>query len=258
MLDETLEPLGLELITEFQAHATHAEERITAISDEIQQNIYTIMTFQIVISVMVIILGVIVAMITAKKITNPIEPLMGRMKAIASGNLDNHPLTVNTQDEIGQLMTASNDMNKNMRTMMLKITDVTQRLSAHSEELTESTHEVRQGTEQISNTMEELATGSETQANQASALSNVMSKFTGKMEEVNRNTIYMQEESNQVLEMTNEGSIFMDSSTNQMENIDAIVRDVVKKVEDLDEKTQDISKLVTVSKKLPIRRTYWP
>src|SRR5690625_4084769 len=57
MLDETLEPFGIELINEFQLHADNAEDRIAAISEETQHNTYTIMVVGIVISALVIILG---------------------------------------------------------------------------------------------------------------------------------------------------------------------------------------------------------
>src|SRR5699024_3312793 len=177
ILNERLESFGTELINEFQLHADNAEERIAVLSDEIQQNTSTMMMIAVLFSVIVIILGVTVALITARKITRPIETLMKRMKSIASGHLNNTPLTINTDDEIGQLVSASNEMNKNMREIMLKITDVTDTLATHSDELTKSTNEVRQGSEQITTTMEELASGSETQANQASALSSIMSNF---------------------------------------------------------------------------------
>lgn len=248
MLDETLEPLGIELIQEFQLHEENAENRIATISDQIQQNLYTLMIAGVVISISVIILGVIISLITARKITKPIGTLMKRMKSIASGHLSHAPLTVNTRDEIGQLVFAANDMNQSMRDIMLKIKDVTDTLSAHSEELTESTHEVQQGSKQISLTMEDLASGSDKQANQANELTRIVTNFTEKMDDVNRNTIHIQEESNQVLELTNEGSVSMDSSTKQMENIDRIVQAVVNKVEELNEKTQNISQLVTVIK----------
>lgn len=246
ILETSLEPLGGELIDGFGNLAEAAEQRIQEIGEEIQQNVNTLMIFGIVISLAVIVLGITIAMITAQMITNPIQTVMKRMKLIASGHLNNERLTVDLRDEIGQLVSAANDMNDNMRDIMVKITDVSHTVSAHSEELTQSAYEVRSGTEQITSTMEELASGAETQAYQSGDLSNMMSNFTGQIEEVNRNAAHVQEESNQVLEMTNEGSVLMDSSTNQMESIDAMVQATVKKVEGLDEQTQEISKLVTV------------
>ncbi|WP_156856992.1 methyl-accepting chemotaxis protein [Oceanobacillus sp. AG] len=246
ILETSLEPLGGELIDGFGNLAEATEQRIQVIGEEIQQNVNTLMTFGVVISLAVIVLGITIAMFTAQMITNPIQTVMKRMKLIASGHLNNERLTVDMRDEIGQLVSAANDMNDNMRDIMVKIKDVSHTVSAHSEELTQSAYEVRSGTEQITSTMEELASGAETQAYQSGDLSNMMSIFTGQIEEVNRNAAHVQEESNQVLEMTNEGSVLMDSSTNQMKSIDAMVQATVKKVEGLDEQTQEISKLVTV------------
>ena len=246
ILETSLEPLGRELIDGFGNLAGTTEQRIQAIGEEIQQNVNTLMTFGIVISLAVIVLGITIAMITARMITNPIQTVMKRMQLIASGHLNNERLNVNMRDEIGQLVSATNDMNESMRDIMVKITDVSHTVSAHSEELTQSAFEVRSGTEQITSTMEEMASGAETQAYQSGDLSSMMSNFTGQIEEVNRNAVHVEEESNQVLEMTNEGSVLMDSSTNQMESIDAMVQATVQKVEGLDEQTQEISKLVTV------------
>src|SRR5690606_36741477 len=108
---------------------------------------------------------------TAKKITDPIQTLMKRMKHIASGHLKNKPLPVVTEDEIGQLMIASNEMNASMRNMLMKISNVTHTLLSLGEKLTHSTVEVRNGSEQISQTMETLATGADKQANEAIQLS---------------------------------------------------------------------------------------
>lgn len=246
ILETSLEPIGRELIDGFGDLASATEQRIQAIGKDIQQNVTILLPVGIVISLAAIVLGITIAMITAKMITKPIQTVMERMNLIASGHLNNERLTVNARDEIGQLVSATNDMNDSMREIMMRITDVSRTVSAHSEELTQSANEVRLGTEQITSTMEELASGAETQADQSSDLSSVMSNFTEQIEEVNRNALEVQEDSNQVLEMTNDGSVLMDSSTNQMESIDTMVQATVEKVEGLDGQTQEISKLVTV------------
>lgn len=246
ILETSLEPIGRELIDGFGDLASATEQRIQAIGKDIQQNVNILLPVGIVISLAAIVLGITIAMITAKMITKPIQTVMERMNLIASGHLNNERLTVNARDEIGQLVSATNDMNDSMREIMMRITDVSQTVSAHSEELTQSANEVRLGTEQITSTMEELASGAETQADQSSDLSSVMTNFTEQIEEVNRNALEVQEESNQVLELTNDGSVLMDSSTNQMESIDTMVQATVEKVGGLDGQTQEISKLVTV------------
>ncbi|MHA6251511.1 methyl-accepting chemotaxis protein [Oceanobacillus sp. CAU 1775] len=248
IMENELEPLGRELIDGFVNLANAAEVRIQEHGDQIQTNMNLFLIVSIVISILVIILGTVIAMITASSIARPIQKVMERMNLISTGDLSQEPLDVQSRDEVGQLVTATNKMNKDMRDIMGRITDVSNTVSAHSEELTQSANEVRSGTEQISSTMEELASGSETQAYQSSSLSNMMSTFTESIEDVNRNTEYVQKESNQVVVMTEEGSVLMDSSMRQMGNIDQAVKNTVEKVEGLDVKTQEISQLVVVIK----------
>ena len=247
-MQTSLEPLGNELIVGFMELANNAEVRIQEIGAETQQNMQIWRVINVIISTLVVILGAIVAYVTAASIANPIRTVMERMQSIADGNLNDEALSVKTRDEVGQLVSATNNMNRSMREIMIKINDVSTTVSAHSEELTQSANEVRSGTDQISSTMEELASGSETQAYQSGELSNLMTDFTTKVQEVNQNSQEVQSESNQVFELTNEGSVLMNSSMEQMESIDGIVLDTVKKVEGLDVESQEISKLVVVIK----------
>lgn len=248
IMEKSLEPLGKELISGFSDLAEQAEIRMQTVGDEIQQNAITIQWLGIIISIAVLFFGIIIALRTASSIVKPIQKIMERMKLIASGELNTEALAVTTEDEIGQLVEAANNMNDSMREIMVKINDVSTTVSAHSEELTQSANEVRSGTEQISSTMEELASGSETQANQSSDLSHLMADFTVKIDGVNKKAAEVENESEQVFEMTNEGSVLMNHSMEQMESIDSIVQDTVKKVETLDAESQEISKLVVVIK----------
>lgn len=248
LMENSLEPLGKELIAGFSDLAEQAEIRMQTVGDEIQQNAVTIQWLGIIISIAVLIFGILIALRTASSIVKPIQKVMERMKLIASGELNTEALAVTTEDEIGQLVEAANNMNDSMREIMVKINDVSTTVSTHSEELTQSANEVRSGTEQISSTMQELASGSETQANQSSDLSQLMSDFTLKIEGVNKKAAEVENESEQVFEMTNEGSVLMNHSMEQMKSIDSIVQDTVKKVETLDAESQEISKLVVVIK----------
>lgn len=246
IMENSVQPLGNELIAGFSELATEREALIQELGDTVKANGDFIMILGMVISALVIVIGIIIAIATAASITRPIRMVMDHMQLVADGNLNQEPLQAKTNDEIGQLVTVANDMNESMRNIMVKINDVSATVTAHSEELTQSANEVRSGTEQISTTMEELSSGAETQANQSGELSGMMATYTKQLDEVNENAEHVQEESNHVFEMTSEGSALMDSSMNQMENIDFIVQDAVRKVQGLDVQSQGISKLVVV------------
>lgn len=198
------------------------------------------------IIIVVLLLSLFVAYFTANSITKPLRVVMDRMGLIASGDLSSEPLTNDLKDEIGQLIVSTNEMSSNSHNLLDQINDVAGTVSAQSEELTQSANEVKSGTEQISITMEELATGAESQADNSSSLMSGMKSFVVKVMEANENGTHIQEASNSVIDMTNEGSKLMASSTKQMAMIDQIVHEAVVKVDGLDKHAQEISELVSV------------
>lgn len=196
--------------------------------------------------VIVLILAIIVSVVTARKITKPIRNIMNRMKDIANGDLSQQSLEIRSNDEIGQLVSATNEMNDNMRDLLSQINKVSETVNSQSEELTQSANEVKEGAEQVSSTMEELASGSETEASTAGDLSATMQQFTKTIEDANNNGEDIQRDTDKVLDITNEGSELMTASKGQMAKIDHIVQDAVRKVQGLDGHSQKISKLVSV------------
>lgn len=246
ILRERAVPLGQELMDGYQGMAT---EREAIIADTGQSNIAegeTMLLIGIVVSILTIVISLVAALIVSGVITKPIITVMDRMKLIAKGDLTNPPLEIKSQDETGQLMAATNEMSSNMRGLLNRIHDVSETVTSQSEELTQSSNEVMTGAEQIAATMQEIAAGSESQANNASDLSSKMELFNTKVQEANEDGEHIQQSSDNVLRMTNEGAELMKSSTEQMAIINRTVHHAVEKVEGLDTHTQEISELVSV------------
>lgn len=246
ILQEKVQPLSGEILLGYQAMAEERETLINEIGeDSIAQGEVTLIV-SVIMPIVIVVLTVIAALITSRVITKPIGIVMERMQRIAEGNLSEEPLEVTSQDETGQLVTATNNMNHNMRDLLNQINNVSETVTSQSEELTQSSNEVMTGTMQVASTMQELASGSESQANNAADLSSGMDSFTARVLEANKNSERVQESSNEILKMTNEGTELMESSTEQMATIDRIVHDAVEKVEGLDTHSQEISELVSV------------
>lgn len=199
-----------------------------------------------IIIILVVLLSVIVAFVTSISITKPLRVVKDRMALIAGGDLSSEPLQTNLKDEIGQLFDSTNEMSLSTHNILDEINVVAETVSSQSEELTQSSNEVKLGTAQIATTMEDLATGTESQADNASMLATGMELFVVKVMEANENGSHIQQASNSVIHMTNEGSKLMASSTKQMAVIDRIVHEAVVKVDGLDQHAQDISELVSV------------
>ncbi|WP_413463183.1 methyl-accepting chemotaxis protein [Bacillus sp. B1-b2] len=192
----------------------------------------------------------ILSVVIPRNISKPISKLKERMDSIAKGDLSNAALKVNTQDEIGALVNSSNEVNENLREMLHSISSVSNNLSNQSNSLTKTSYEVKESSNQISVTMQELAIGSEKQVDITVELSNTMSDFSNEVKEANSNGENVYSSSQQLLGLTKEGSKLMIDSVKQMEVIDRIVKEAVQMVKGLDNKSQEVSKLVGVIKSI--------
>ncbi|MDQ0229019.1 methyl-accepting chemotaxis protein [Metabacillus malikii] len=246
ILDTEVIPLEQDIMEGFKELATTRESIISEIGKEIQSYGESTLIVGIIVSVIVIIVGLFVALKTASHLSKPITALKNRMKLIADGDLSQEALEINSNDEIGQLVLATNEMTEKTRSVLYKINNVSDTVSSKGEELTKASSEVKSGTEQVATTMEELAMGAETQANRAGNLAEIMDTFVNGITEANDNGERIHAHSGNVLKMTNEGSRLMQTSTTQMMKINDIVRDAVGKMQNLDNQSQEISKLVAV------------
>ncbi|MDH5163713.1 methyl-accepting chemotaxis protein [Heyndrickxia oleronia] len=238
--------VGRDLLNGYQKLADESEKEINQKEQDVIESGQTSLLVGTIVTILVIIISFAVAFITSNKISKPIKHVMQRMKLIANGDLSQEPLQTTLKDEVGHLIIATNEMNRQTRDLLNRINTVSGSVTSQSEELSQSANEVKSGSEQIAITMQELASGTEVQANNTNELSSIMGSFTLKVEEANEKGRHIQQSSNQVLSMASEGKKLMESSNDQMAKIDQIVQGAVQKVQSLDSQSREISTLVSV------------
>ncbi len=240
------DPVVRELMAGYEELADKSRDSINEAGDKIIANGEPTLFISTVVPILVILVSLAAALITSNIISKPIIKVLERMKLISTGDLNHEPLETKSQDEVGQLVVATNEMNNSIRELLTEINVVSGSIAGQSEELTQSANEVNVGSEQIASTMQELASGTESEARTASELASIMGAFSTSVQEANAMGESIQTSSNEVIRMTSEGSQLMDSSNTQMVKIDQIVQESVQKVQGLDVKSQEISKLVSV------------
>lgn len=246
IISKEVEPLTIEIIDKLDQLTAAREDLVSQIGQNIVATGEQSMLIGIILSIIVIVLGLVIALLTARSISNPINLVMDRMNAIASGDLSLKPLKVTLTDEIGRLMDATNKMNEDMRELLVQINEVSNTVSSQGEELTQAANEVSIGSEQVASTMQQLASGSEIQADHASNLSSAIQAFSEKIAEANNNGEAIRDVSTEVLQLTTDGYELMSRSTSQMSQINNIVRTAVQDVQNLQHRSQQITELVEV------------
>src|SRR5690625_1184630 len=205
--------------------------------------IFYALSFVMVIS---LIIGIVIIWIFANNFSKPIHVVTKHMNLLANGDLTQEKIVIKSKDETGQLANAMNQMQGKLQEMIYSISKASDTITSRSEELRSEEHTSELGSNQIATTMQELATGAERQANSASESSTSRQEYAQEVLDANKNGEHMFDSSVEVLALTEEGSKLMESAKMQMDKIDHIVQDAVQKVQGLDIKSQEISKLVLV------------
>ncbi len=198
------------------------------------------------IALFALVVAVVIGIIMGNSIGNPTRNVSERLVVIASGDLTKSPLITKRKDEIGVLVHATNEMQRDLQNVISEIHLASDALSSQSEELSQSAEQVKVGSEQIAITMQELANGAETQATSATDISEMMGVFAQAIQDSDESSRGIVDDSHQVTLGAEEGQQLMERSVNKMKDIDGIVKDSVEKVKGLDNKTNEISTLVEV------------
>lgn len=238
--------LGTEVSDGYQEMAEISSQNITNRGQEMMKNAKNAKIVGLVVGLIVIIASIIIGIVTANLITKPIRMVVTYVQNLASGDLTQKPLTINSQDELRTLVDATNAMNDQLKGTLTLINNVAETVAANSEEISQSSNEVRSGAEQVARTMQELAEGAEQQASSATDLAQIMENFSATVTIATQEGEELMQHSQSVRDLTLTGQRYMNDSTKQMNDIDDIVQIAVQKVEGLNEQSKEISELVLV------------
>ncbi|MGE7661118.1 methyl-accepting chemotaxis protein [Peribacillus sp. NPDC097197] len=239
-------PISTEIMDGFKELASEREKLIVASGETVISSGKSVKTTSIILSIITVIAGIGLALVTANLITKPILRIRDRMKLVEKGELNHAPLKQTSNDELGELTFSTNEMQRNLRNIIENMLNVSESVTSKSEELTQSANEVQQGSSQIATTMYELSEGSESQANQATEIVRMVEEFSGKIQKAHSEGEEISQTSTEILSLTKEGTTMMHKSVQQMQTIDRIVKQAVDEVKGLDSQSQEISKLVQV------------
>lgn len=246
---------------EAQDYARELMSGFTAMADErkqevLQQGIQVIeignknIQFNSIFTILIVLTGIIIALFVTNGIVKPIKLVMKRLQKIAEGDLTDPPLKVKFQDEVAELMKASNFVSENNNQLLQQVKVSAKELHQQIGYIAQSVKDVFNGSEQITETMIELASGTEAQANLASEMVSKMEVFSKNICEMNENGQHIFQRSHDILDMTGQGKELMDQSLLQMSIIHEVFEGTVTNVNNLEKQSQEINQLVTVIREI--------
>ncbi|WP_342572142.1 methyl-accepting chemotaxis protein [Paenibacillus sp. FSL R5-0749] len=213
------------------------------------QTIRSVQDGRLIIIIGVLVMIVITAIsipIIRSQVVKPLLRVISAVKLIAEGQLNVQDIHTKHEDEVGVLAKAVNDMKGNLTSMVLSVRRIAEAVNRQSGELAISSEEVKIGSRQIAVTMEESAKAAESQAETAVESARTVEALNDHIQNHTEQGSQLRVMSDLVLEQGLNGRKAMEQSVQQMQQISGAVSTSMNKMERLNRKNEDISKLVQV------------
>ena len=173
----------------------------------------------------VFVVGILSAVMITRSITRPVAALLTFTQGIAQGNLALAAVDYKSNDEIGTLTQAVNQMQVNLRELAMGVTDAVNIVSSSSAEMSA-------GAQETSAAVEELASS----ANQ----------FAGAVDQMSANTQDMAGSAERTSELSQQGQVEIDRTIEAMDEINEVVSALAVEIRELGRQSDEIGQIVTL------------
>lgn len=195
-----------------------------------------------------IVIGFIVAfgicLVFAKQITEPVARLEDYSVQLSKGNLTMTNLPIMTNDEIGSLTHAFNDMKENLQKLISKMSTNSEQVAASSEQLNASSQQSAEASVHVAEIVNEISNSvNEQMKNIAAAKVNIDAIFTD-IKSVEEKSRVVAETSDKTAQAAQKGSELMGTAVNSMSRIEKSVMSSADVVRKLGENSQQIGQIV--------------
>lgn len=196
----------------------------------------------LIVAVLAVLTGVI--WFVAKRMTQPIHALVTHAQKVSQGELTMKALEVKSDDEIGKLAAAFNEMTRNLMNLVKEIADTTNQVAVASEELTSSADQSAQAVNQVAGVISQVAAGTEKQLKAVEDAASVVGQMSDSMRHIAEKANTVADTSGKSADEAQKGSKTMEKTVIQMKHIEETVTRSAQVVAKLGERSQEIGAIV--------------
>jgi len=182
----------------------------TAAEKEVLKGVNLLGNTLIIIIIVVVALAIIGAVVLSKSIAGPIVKLTTLVEKQASLNFSKQVDSAvasleKRQDEIGFMAKALNQMEDNVRELLVSVSSTAEQVSATSEELTATSQQSATASGEVAQTVNDIAKGASDQASNTQDAMNVLQKLSNEIENNQNRTKDLSQSSEQIGKLVVDG-----------------------------------------------------
>lgn len=182
----------------------------------------------------------------ARSLTLPLKAMLGSVKEVAQGNLLVKDIEAKTQNELGQLTRAFNQMTANLRNIVVEMNQTAVVLNGSAEEFKSINETNNQASQQIASSINRVAVDASKQAEVVEIIRQASGELSGHIQEIDQNGDQMTEMTEKTLEAAKNGKQAIQTAMGQMDKIGERTQAVEHAFNDLALSSREIAKVVNV------------
>ncbi|SPF54608.1 Methyl-accepting chemotaxis protein [Candidatus Desulfosporosinus infrequens] len=184
------------------------------------------------------------ALVINRKISKQIAPMAESAQLVADGRLDIPKIKVTTNDDIGYLGTAFNDMTDNLRDLVQKVSQSSGLVASTSQEFTASIEQSAQASNQIAFAITEVSYATEKQLSVVENTTQIVNQMLKGIIQILTSSKVVSDTSEKAAESALEGSKAIGKTIDQMNNIEKTVNNSSQVINGLGERSNEISQII--------------
>ena len=239
-----------KLIKDLSYLAEHKEKEAKELNDVSDAASVASTTIIIITIIIALSLLIILGLIIAKMIANPIIAMLEKVQEVAKGNLAIEEIDIKSEDEVGKLAASFNIMTKNLRNLVSQVLHSVEEISAGSEEMTAATEQTAQGAQQTASSITQLAIGSQEQSRSITESLENINKMSRAIQLISENSHETVNISKNTENSANAGRIQAEKAVNKINQIKVTSIDTSNTIKDLGKLSSDIEVIVDLIKNI--------
>ena len=183
--------------------------------------------------------------IIVRSIMKPIKNLKEHAITISKGDLT-RTIKIKSNDEIGQLGRAFNEMSESLRNLVEKVNVNSTHVAASAEELTAGAEQATDATEQVSHAIQEVASSSEKQTGGVEETAKALDEIAHGVTLITNRSIKVSDLSRHTMNQAEIGGKAVSNTVNQMKSISDSVTESNMMIESLHASSKEVSSILNV------------
>ena len=212
--------------------------------DEIRADANNLIRVLTLVGLVMVLAIAMIIWVVSGKMAAPVISLREDCRILNDGDLRSRPLSVDTNDELGELARGFENMRQTIRGLIGSIQSSAEKVSASAEELTAASHQSADASNQVAQQITDIATGIANQSELAEAADQAAQDIAGRTDSVVMNTEAIASVTQMTVESVTSGRDAINTVVDSMQNISDSTSTVKTSIQALSKSSDEISKIV--------------